>query len=204
MEPVNYPHTIYSESTPNPASMKFVSNQLLWKGEPMEFFDPNECGDVPLARQLFQFPFVKSLFISGNFITVNKNDSIEWIEVVNELRDHIQSYLREGNPIINPSAKSNLTETPPSTAPASPSVNPEELTEVEAQIVDALDQYIRPGVESDGGAIQFKSFDEGIVTVTLRGACSGCPSSTVTLKAGIESVLTRLIPDVKEVQAEEL
>jgi len=204
MEPMNYPHTIYSESTPNPASMKFVSNQLLWNGDPLEFFNPSECTHVPLARKLFQFPFVKSLFISRNFITVNKSENIEWIEVVNEVRDHIQTYLREGNPIVNPAVETNSSLKQPESVAASPSINSPGNTELENKIVDALDQYIRPGVESDGGAIQFKSFNEGIVTVTLRGACSGCPSSTVTLKAGIESVLTRLIPEVKEVRAEEL
>ena len=154
MEPLNYPHTIYSESTPNPASMKFVSNKLLWNGDPMEFFNPTECTHVPLAKKLFQFPFVKSLFISGNFITVNKSENIEWIEVVNEVRDHIQTYLREGNPIV----ESNQIPKQPISVAANPSVNSPGNTELEEKIVDALDQYIRPGVESDGGAIQFKSF----------------------------------------------
>jgi len=197
---MNYPQTIYSESTPNPASMKFVSNKLLWNGDPMEFFNPSECTHVPLAKKLFQFPFVKSLFISGNFITVNKSENTEWIEVVNEVRDHIQTYLREGNPIV----ETNQIPKQPKSVAANPSITAPVNTELEEKIVDALDQYIRPGVESDGGAIQFKSFNKGMVTVTLRGACSGCPSSTITLKAGIESVLTRLIPEVKEVRAEEL
>lgn len=204
MEPLNYPCTIYSESTPNPASMKFVSNKLLWEGDPLEFNNAEECANAPLARNLFQFPFVRSLFISGNFITVSKTENVEWMEIVNELRDYIQTYLRDKKPLVT--QKPEVTPTP---------ISPQQQTndqngtdpknaELEGKIVDALDQYIRPGVESDGGAIQFKSFNEGIVMVTLRGACSGCPSSTVTLKAGIESVLKRLIPEVKEVQAEEL
>jgi Fe-S cluster biogenesis protein NfuA len=206
MEPANYPFTIYSESTPNPSSMKFVSNKVLWKGEPLEFFKAEECATVPLAKQLFQFPFVKSLFISGNFITVSKTENIEWAEIANELRDFIQSFLRTGEPFILqneqilPTPKISQIDTDNQYENGKNHEDPE----MAEKISEILDQYIRPGVESDGGAINFKSFEGGIVTVTLRGACSGCPSSTITLKAGIESVLKRLIPDVKEVRAEEL
>ncbi len=194
------PFILYAEDTPNPASMKFVSNKIINKDIPKEYLNLNEAKEAPLAIALFQFPFVKSVFISSNYITINKTDLINWEEVTNELRVMIGDFLNEGNLAITPTAKdkkhTNLSGIPDNGQVLS--------SELDKKISDILDEYIRPAVEQDGGAIQFKSFENGIVKVTLRGACSGCPSASLTLKSGIEQLLKRLIPEVKEVIADEL
>lgn len=198
------PVVIYAESTPNPVSMKFVANRMLvTDGATVQYLDPSETGTSPLAAKLFNFPFVKSVFISTNYITVTRHDSVEWEDITLELREFIRNYISEGNavvtelPKIETAVDSSFKET---TTVYSEHVAPK--TVVETKIVEILEQYIRPAVEQDGGLITFKSFNEGIVTVVLRGACSGCPSSTITLKAGIEGLLKRMIPEVKEVVAE--
>lgn len=200
MTELKVPHTIYAENTPNPASMKFVSNKLIAEGNPKEYLDIDSAKESPLAIKLFQFPFVKSVFISGNYITINKTDMINWEEVTNELRVMIGNFLNEGNLAITPTAKdkkhTNASEIPDNSQVIS--------SKLDNKISEILDEYIRPAVEQDGGAIQFKSFEKGIVTVTLRGACSGCPSASLTLKSGIEQLLKRLMPEVKEVIADEM
>jgi Fe-S cluster biogenesis protein NfuA len=201
---VKRPVIIYAESTPNPASMKFVANRLLVEGgATAQYLSKAETKGAPLAAKLFEFPFIKAVFMASNFVTVSKIDGIPWEDVTLELRDFIRVYISDGNEIITELPK---TEVPVDntftekkeifTEHASPT------TEVEVKIVELLEQYIRPAVEGDGGSITFKSFADGVVTVQLRGACSGCPSSTVTLKAGIQTLLTRMVPDVKEVVAE--
>jgi len=201
---VKRPVIIYAESTPNPASMKFVANRLLVEGgATAQYLSKAETKGAPLAAKLFEFPFIKAVFMASNFVTVSKIDSIQWEDITLELRDFIRIYISDGNEIITELPK---TEVPVDntftekkeifTEHASPT------TEVEVKIVELLEQYIRPAVEGDGGSITFKSFADGVVTVQLRGACSGCPSSTVTLKAGIQTLLTRMVPDVKEVVAE--
>lgn len=202
------PYTIYVEATPNPASMKFVANKTLIteKGASAEYKNISETKTAPIAKQLFQFPFVKTVFISGNYITITKTDAIDWDEITLELRVFLTDYLNKGNLIVTalPTQKiavdNTFTETKTiNTQHAAPQ------NEVEAKIIEVLDQYIRPAVEQDGGLITFKELKEGVVTVQMRGACSGCPSSTMTLKAGIEALLKRLLPDaVKEVVSEAL
>ena len=194
------PVSIYAEMTPNPSTMKFVANRLIIEnGGVVEYNDPDETKNSPLAARLFNFPFVTALFISGNFITITKNDIIEWDDVMTELREYIQEYLNSGSPVFN--------------APVDPAItlNKEDVsfentmpeTEIEKQIVSVLEEYVKPAVERDGGAIHFKSFKEGVVSVVLRGSCSGCPSSSITLKNGIEALMTRMVPEVKEVVAYE-
>jgi len=195
---------IYAESTPNPASMKFVANELLVQnGATAQYLSKEETKGSPLAAKLFEFPFVKAIFLTGNFVTVSKTDNVQWEDITQELRDFIRTYINEGNPVIIELPK---TEMPvDNTFAAKKEVFTEHKapsSEIEVKIVEILEQYIRPAVESDGGSITFKSFNEGIVTVQLRGSCSGCPSSAITLKAGIEGLLKRMIPDVKEVVAE--
>lgn len=200
------PYTLYVEATPNPASMKFVANKSLipQKGASAEYKNSSETQTAPIAKQLFQFPFVKTVFISGNYITITKIDAIDWDEITLELRVFLTDYLNKGNLIITAlpeqevAIDNTFTETKTiHTQHAAPQ------NEVEAKIVEILDQYIRPAVENDGGLITFKDLKEGVVTVQMRGACSGCPSSTMTLKAGIEALLKRLLPDaVKEVVSE--
>ncbi len=195
---------IYAESTPNPSSMKFVANQLLvHNGATAQYLSKAETKGSPLAAKLFEFPFVKAVFMAANFVTVTKVDTVQWEDITLELRDFIRIYINEGNKIITELPK---TEMPlDNTFTATKEVYTQHSTptnELEVKIVEILEQYIRPAVEGDGGSITFKSFKDGIVTVQLRGACSGCPSSTITLKAGIEGLLKRMVPEVKEVVSE--
>ncbi|OGS77416.1 MAG: hypothetical protein A3D31_10430 [Candidatus Fluviicola riflensis] len=197
------PITVYVEMTPNPNTMKFVANKyLLISGDSVEFTSQAEAkGYSPLAEELFNFPFVKGVFLAANFITVAKNDSISWDFVTMELREFIKNWLAEGKDV--------LVMMPPPKAPAastdeSKPTKTYEPSEYDDAIRSLLDEYVRPAVENDGGAIDFVGFDEGIVTVALRGSCSGCPSSTATLKGGIENLLKSHLPEVKEVVAESL
>jgi NFU1 iron-sulfur cluster scaffold homolog, mitochondrial len=203
---VKRPVIIYAESTPNPSSMKFVANQLLIRdGATAQYLSKAETKGSPLAAKLFEFPFVKGVFMASNFVTVSKTDAIQWEDVTLELRDFIRIFLTEGNVAI--------TELPKTEVPVDNTFKEKKevftehaapTTESEVKIVEVLEQYIRPAVEGDGGSITFKSFIDGVVTVQLRGACSGCPSSTMTLKAGIEGLLKRMVPEVKEVVSEAL
>ena len=201
---VKKPVIIYAESTPNPSSMKFVANELLVSdGATAQYLSKAETKGSPLAAKLFEFPFVKAVFMAANFITVTKIDSIQWEDITLELRDFIRIYISAGNPIITEVPKTavaidnTFTEKKEVfTEHAAPT------NEIEVKIIEILEQYIRPAVEGDGGSITFKGYADGIVTVQMRGACSGCPSSTLTLKAGIEGLLKRMISDVKEVVAE--
>ncbi len=200
------PVIIYAESTPNPASMKFVCNHLLVKdGATAQYLSKEETKGAPLAAKLFEFPFVKAVFLAANFVTVSKDDYIQWEDVVTELRDFIRTYISDGSPVIMDIPKAAMpVDTTFSIKKEVFTEHNIPSTETEAKIVEVLEQYVRPAVESDGGNIAFKSFKEGIVTVQLRGACSGCPSSAITLKTGIEALMKRMVPGVKEVIAEEL
>lgn len=201
----NIPYIIYLEATPNPASMKFVANKmLLEKGASAEYKSITETEFAPIAKQLFQFPFVKTIFISANYITITKHDSVLWEDIQIELRSFITDYLNKGHLIVTVLPKQEVATD--SSFKETKTINTQHhapKNEVEAKIVEILEQYIRPAVEQDGGLITFKELNDGIVTVQMRGSCSGCPSSTMTLKAGIEALLKRLLPDqVKEVVSE--
>lgn len=201
---VKRPTVIYAESTPNPSSMKFVANHLLvHNGATAQYLSKEETKGAPLAAKLFEFPFVKAVFMATNFVTVSKTDAVQWEDITLELRDFIRTYISEGNEIITDLPKTEVAVD--NTFTEKKEVFTEHVsptTDIEVKIVETLEQYIRPAVEGDGGSITFKSFKDGIVTVQMRGACSGCPSSTVTLKAGIEGLLKRMIPEVKEVVSE--
>ncbi len=192
------PIFIYTELSPNPNSMKFVLNfELVPDG--LSFDYPSHASALeegkisPLAADLFQFPFVQRVFIASNFITVTKDEQTQWEEVLRDVKAFIKIYFEEEQPVFDQSTISKNTVVV--------SANESETVQ---KIKAVLDQYVRPAVESDGGAINFHSFDEadGKVKVLLQGSCSGCPSSTLTLKAGIENLLTRMVPGVKEVVAE--
>lgn len=189
------PVTVYMEANPNPNSLKFATNQMLVpEGDSFDFPDAASCGKAPLAAELFEYDYVDRVFYMSNFVTVTKKPEVKWEEVQHEIREHIKKYLETGEKIIRFEAKDMMEE--PATG---------ENAEIEQQIKDILDEYIKPAVEQDGGAISFHSFekDAGKVKLLLQGACSGCPSSTITLKAGIENLLKRMLPnDVKEVEAE--
>ena len=200
------PYTIYIEGTPNPASMKFVANKVLIseKGASAEYKNVSETLTAPIAKQLFQFPFVKTVFITSNYITITKTDSVNWDDITVELRIFLTEYLNAGNLIVTALPKQEVAVD--NTFTEKTVISTQHVAakdEVEAKIIEILDQYIRPAVEQDGGLITFKELKDGVVTVQMRGACSGCPSSTMTLKAGIEALLKRLLPDaVKEVVSE--
>lgn len=201
------PYVIYVEGTPNPSSMKFVANKLLLvSGATAEYQSLKESADAPLVKQLFQFPFVKRVFISSNFITITKSDAVEWEEIMSELRSFMTDYLNKGGLVIAKLPEQHVAKD--SSFKETVSVNTQHTApgnDVENKIVEVLEQYIRPAVEQDGGLITFKELKDGVVTVQMRGSCSGCPSSTLTLKAGIEALLKRLLPDdVKEVVSEAL
>jgi NFU1 iron-sulfur cluster scaffold homolog, mitochondrial len=197
------PVTVYVEMTPNPNTMKFVANKyLLINGESVEFHSGADAKNYsPLAEALFQFPFVKTVFITANFVTIAKNDTISWDFVTMELREFVKNWIVEGKDILiqMPVAKSK-----PADADETKPLKEYAPSEYDDAIRSLLDEYVRPAVEGDGGAIDFVGFEEGTVTVALRGACSGCPSSTATLKGGIENLLKQHLPDVKEVVAESL
>ncbi len=201
------PYIIYAEETPNPSSIKFVANKLLLvSGATAEYQSAAEAKDAPIAQKLFQFPFVQRLFVSSNYITITKVDSVIWEEIRDELRVFITDYLNKGNAIINKLPEQVVAKD--SSFKETVSINTQHVApgnDVENKIIEVLEQYIRPAVEQDGGLITFKELKDGVVTVQMRGSCSGCPSSTLTLKAGIEALLKRLLPnDVKEVVSEAL
>ena len=182
------PISIYSESTPNPAVLKFVANKKLVDFQ-IEFNSIDECQDSPLALKLFNFPFVKSIFIDENFISITKYDIASWDEITLTIRNFIKEYIEDGNPIITKDFKKE------------PSIEQENLDETSKEIISILNEYVKPAVASDGGNILFKSYDEKTksVSVILQGACSGCPSSTVTLKNGIENMLKEMLHGKVEV-----
>tara|TARA_Y100000588_G_scaffold85525_1_gene90743 strand:+ start:672 stop:1553 length:882 start_codon:yes stop_codon:yes gene_type:complete len=182
------PISIYSESTPNPAVLKFVANKKLVDFQ-IEFNSIDECQDSPLALKLFNFPFVKSIFIDENFISITKYDIASWDEITLTIRNFIKEYIEDGNPIITKDFKKE------------PPIEQENLDETSKEIISILDEYVKPAVASDGGNILFKSYDEKTksVSVILQGACSGCPSSTVTLKNGIENMLKEMLHGKVEV-----
>jgi NFU1 iron-sulfur cluster scaffold homolog, mitochondrial len=204
METKKAPVIIYAESTPNPGTMKFVANCLLiTEGATAEYKSAADTAEAPLPAKLFQFPFVKSVFISANFIAIAKSEIVTWDDVLLELREFLKSYLNDGLPVITTLPQKEVaTDSSFKTTTTVFTEHNIPQTEAEHKIVEVLEQYIRPAVEQDGGLITFRSFENGVVTVQMKGACSGCPSSTITLKAGIEALLKRMVPGVNEVVAE--
>ena len=178
---------VYTEATPNPATMKFIVNKLLINGS-VDYATKESAESSAFAKELYKFSFVNGVFFASNFVTVTKTEGTDW--------EDIEPILKE---FVKGAVESEL------------SVQKEEQIEVdfegtdtEVKIQQILNDYVRPAVEQDGGAIAYKSFEEGVVTVELRGSCSGCPSSTITLKAGIENLLKRMVPEVTEVVSEAL
>lgn len=184
------PVHLYMEANPNPNSLKFVANfMLVEEGISYDFPDAASAESSQLAKELFNFAAVQRVFIASNFVTITKSEEVEWAEVQTIFRDHIRQYLESGKKVVQVVVNKD------------PLFDADD-SEIVKKIKGILDEYIRPAVEQDGGAIVFHSFADGVVKVLLQGSCSGCPSSTVTLKAGIQNLLTRMLPEVKEVQAE--
>ena len=181
--------TIYAESTPNPESMKFVTNQYLLQNASVDYRTADSAMDSPLASKLFEFPFVNGVFISNNYVTVTKRTEDDWNELTPILKDFVKSYLEADLQIVSTEKIQHI--------------NALEGNPIVVRIKQILKEYVQPAVEQDGGAITFQSFEEatGTVKVNLQGSCSGCPSSLITLKNGIENLLTRMLPEVKTVEA---
>lgn len=196
------PITVYAESTPNPLTLRFVSSRLLVPdGRMLEFRKAEDAEGVsPLAEKVFNLPFVDGVFISGNFVTVTRNTNVDWDLVQLELREYIQEYLNTDGRVVNEDAPAQAL----ADANERAVTHADAATEEDKRIISALDEYVAPAVAGDGGHIAFRSFRDGVVTVSLRGSCSGCPSSMVTLKSGIENLLKQMVPGVREVVAEEL
>ena len=190
------PTNVYTEMTPNPETMKFVTDKIIVLDNYIEFKDIESAKVSPLAMELFSFPFVKGVFFMNNFVTVTKDSNTEWMDINTSLKDFIKQYFDEGKPIFEKGFK----PTPSAEIKSDPVASSD--TEIVSKIKEMLETYIKPAVEMDGGAIQFKSYNEGKVSLLLQGSCSGCPSSTITLKAGIEGLLKRMVPEVTEVVAE--
>jgi len=178
--------TVYTESTPNPATMKFIVNKLLINGS-VDFATKESAEKSPFAKELFKFSFVNGVFFASNFVTVTKFENDSWDDLLPILKEFVKGAV-----------ESELKVQDEEQAEAGNF----EGTDTEVKIQQILHDYVRPAVEQDGGAISYKSFDSGVVTVELRGSCSGCPSSVVTLKSGIENLLKRMVPEVTEVVSE--
>lgn len=196
------PVTVYSEMTPNPSTMKFVANKhLLLPGDSVEFKSLKEAkGYSPIAEALFDFPFVAGVFITANFVTVVKTDNVPWDFITMELREFVRAWLSEGKEVLIKMPEVISEEDQEGSGSKKNKVY--KKSEFDSQINELLEKYVKPAVENDGGAIEFLGFEEGVVTVLLKGACAGCPSSTATLKGGVENLLKQHLPEVKEVVAE--
>lgn len=195
----NRPLMLYSEQTPNPETLKFVTNRMLHNGT--ADFNTVELAEEwsPLAKSLFDQPYVKGVYISNNYVTITKEINYSWEDIMLVAKEFIKNYLNNNGAII----KEGFADAQLKMAAEREGDNyTGRDAEIVTKIKDLIETYVKPAVEMDGGNIAFKGYDQGRVTVLMQGSCSGCPSSTMTLKAGIEGMLQRMIPEVKEVVAE--
>ena len=197
---VKSPVLIYTEQTPNPESLKFVTNRMLFRGT--ADFRTAELADEwsPMAQHLFAFPYVKGVYICNNFVTVSKELNYSWEDIMLKLKEEIKQYVIAEKEIVKEGFEQAMAQIEEEHG-ASYEYSGDEA-EIVKKIKELIDTYVKPAVEMDGGNIEFKSWEDGVVTVKMQGACSGCPSSTVTLQSGIEGMLKRMIPEVKTVVSE--
>lgn len=190
---------LYTEQTPNPESLKFVTNRMMYRGtadfKTVEFAQEWS----PLATALFEFPYVKGVYVCNNFVTITKEFNYAWEDIMLKLKDYLKKYVEEGSEVVK-EGFAEAIEKIEAERGASHEYS-EDDAEIVVKIKELIEKYVKPAVEMDGGNIAFKSYDKGVVSVLMQGACSGCPSSTVTLQSGIEGMLKRMIPDIKEVVA---
>jgi len=180
---------LFLEANPNPNSLKFVANFMLFTEDESYDYPNRESaeGESPIAVALFDFDYVSRVFLMNNFITVTKSENATWEDIRNDLKQFIKTYIESGKPLLLEQVIEEDTQ---------------EDTESVSRIKEILDEYVKPAVEMDGGAIIFESYVDGIVKLQLQGSCSGCPSSTLTLKAGIENLLKSMMPEIQGVEAE--
>ncbi len=185
---------IYTEMTPNPGSLKFVTNQHILPNFQLDFRTKELASGSPLAKMLFEISFVNGVFIANNFVTVTKKAEYDWFEITPELKEAIKGFLQSGTKAVDDALlpKDILQNQNSAAADNDP----------ETKIKELLEKYVKPAIQMDGGHIEFKSFEQGVVRLSLQGSCSGCPSSTITLKSGIEGLLKRMVPEVEEVVAD--
>ncbi len=200
MEPVTKsPVMLYTEQTPNPESLKYVTNRMLYKGT-ADFKDKKSAEDwSPLALALFDLPYVKGVYINNNYVTITKEINYEWDDIMLRLKDFIKKYVESDGVVVKEGYAEAMEKI---TSDAHSEQYQGDEAELVKKIKDLIDTYVKPAVEMDGGNIEFKRYEAGVVYVIMQGSCSGCPSSTVTLKAGIEGMMQRMIPEVKEVVQE--
>jgi Fe-S cluster biogenesis protein NfuA len=193
------PVMLYTEQTPNPEALKYVTNRLLYRGI-ADFKDAALAAEwSPMAHSLMELPYVKSVYFNNNYVTVMKELNYEWSDIMLKLKEFIKDYVENGGVVV----KEGFGEYIDQIADASNATQfSGEGGEIARRVKELIDTYVKPAVERDGGNIEFKSYNDGIVHVTMHGSCSGCPSSTVTLKAGIEGMMKRMIPEVREVVQE--
>lgn len=203
MEPaapaVKSPVMLYTEQTPNPEALKYVTNRLLYRGI-ADFKEKDLAAEwSPMANSLMELPYVKGVYFNNNYVTVTKEMNYDWAEIMLRLKEFIKEYVENDGEVVREGfaefwdaqvAKSNAVQFSG------------EDGEIARKVKELIDMYVKPAVEMDGGNIEFKAFEKGRVFVTMQGSCSGCPSSTVTLKAGIEGMLKRMVPEVTEVVQE--
>ncbi|MFT4758701.1 MAG: Fe-S cluster biogenesis protein NfuA [Paraglaciecola sp.] len=195
----NSPVMLYTEQTPNPESLKFVTNRMLYRGT--ADFKTVESAEEwsPLATVVFEFPYVKGVYVSNNFVTITKEFNYAWEDIMLKLKDYLKKYVEEGSEIVKEGFAEAIEKLEAEQIESH--AYSEDDAEIVVKIKELIETYVKPAVEMDGGNIEFKSYNQGVVSVIMQGSCSGCPSSTVTLKSGIEGMLKRMIPDIKEVVA---
>lgn len=199
MDAVKTPVMLYTEQTPNPEAIKFVTNRMLYSSI-ADFKDIELAKEwSPMATELFKFPYVKMVHINNNFVTITKEMNYDWQDIMHELKTFIKQYVNDEKSIIKDGFEAVMAAIEEE---SKKQIFAGDEGETIQRIIDLIETYVKPAVSMDGGNIEFKSYHDGVVTVTMQGSCSGCPSSTVTLKAGIEGMLKRMIPEVREVISE--
>lgn len=200
MEPITKsPVMLYTEQTPNPEALKYVTNRMLYRGV-ADFKDKDLAAEwSPLANSLMELPYVKSVYFSNNFVTVTKELNYDWADIMLRLKEFIKDYVEQGGTIVKDGFAEHMDQL---AAAAGGMQFSGEEGEIARKVKELIDTYVKPAVESDGGNIEFKSYENGRVYVIMQGSCSGCPSSSVTLKSGIEGMLKRMVPEVTEVVQE--
>lgn len=193
------PVMLYTEQTPNPEALKYVTNRLLYRGI-ADFKDADLAAEwSPMANSLMELPYVKSVYFNNNYVTITKEFNYEWDDIMLKLKEFVKDFVENGGTVVKEGFSEYMEKM---MAESNAEQFSGENGELAKKVKDLIDTYVKPAVEMDGGNIEFKAFENGVVYVTMQGSCSGCPSSTVTLKAGIEGMLKRMVPEVTEVVQE--